>query len=105
MSARVVSKNLFNFKLTGKLDEDVKAMADAEKLAFESPEVKQIIERFTELQEKNDDKSNMEFVTMFRAGCAPYAEALKASPKFKNGVEQTITTSLEIVLSTPLPPH
>ena len=82
MSARVVSKNLFNFKLTGKLDEDVKAMADAEKLAFESPELKQMIKRFTELQGMNDDKSNMEFVTMFRAGCASYAESLKVSPKF-----------------------
>ena len=44
--SRVVSKNLFNFKLEGEMDDEVKAMvAQYEQMRETSPEAKQMEER------------------------------------------------------------
>lgn len=93
---RVVSKNLFDFKAAGKLDDDVQAMQEEEKAASESPEGVEMVKRMTELQEKNDDESSKEFVSILRAAFAPYADLLKACSKYQESAEQTITTTLTV---------
>ena len=97
--SRVVSKDLFHFKPTGKLDEDVNEMENQEELIESSPEMKEMYEKSLELIKNNDDESNKAFVDMMRGICAPYADILKASPKFTDSVEQTITTSITIPTS------
>ena len=96
---RVVSKNLFHFKPTGQLDDDVKAMEDVELAAAQSPEVMQMVEKMAELTQKDDEESNKEFVSLLRAVCAPYADIIKDSPKYKDSIEKTITSSLKVPTS------
>jgi acetyl esterase len=67
-----------------------------EEAEFADPEAMKMYERSAELQQKDDDESNKEFTALLREACAPYADVLKSSPKFKDSVEKTITTSLKV---------
>ena len=90
------SKNLFNFKPSGVLDDDVKEM---ESQAPEHEEVVQMQAQAAELEQKNDEESNMKYVSILRAACAPYADVLKSSPKFQESIEKTTNTSLTVPTS------
>ena len=94
---RVVSKNLFNFAPAGALDEEVKAIeAQMEQMAKASPEAKQVMDRIKELETKDDQESNMEWIALFRSSMMLSIKALNNMPALNYGGEQTTTTFLKV---------
>ena len=87
--SRVVSKNLFPFNPKGQLDDDIIAMESEEQAAAEVGEVKQMMDRMVELQDLNDEESNMEFVSMMRAVCDPYDGALSGCVEYQESMALT----------------
>ena len=94
---RVVSKNLFNFAPAGALDEEVKAIeAQMEQMAKASPEAKQVMDRMKELETKDDQESNMEWIALFRSSMMLSIKALNNMPALNYGGEQTTTTYFKV---------
>ena len=95
--SRVVSKNLFNFPLTGEMAEEVKAMdAQMEQMMEASPEAKQVMDRMKELEFKDDMESSMEFLALIRQTSAQFISAITQNPALNYGGEQTTTTFLNV---------
>ena len=94
---RVVSKNLFNFAPTGELDEETKAAdAQMEQMGEASPEAKQIMDRMKELETKDDQESNMEWLALLRSSVILFMKDLDNMPVLNYGGEQTTTTFLKV---------
>ena len=97
---RVVSKNLFNFPLTGEMNEEVKAMdAQMQQMMEASPEAKKVINRMKELEIKDDMESTMEFLALVRASSEHFIGAISQNPALNYGGEQTTTTFLKVPTS------
>ena len=63
--SRVESKNLFNFPLKGLYDDDVaKESAEMQQKMFESKEGMEIVTKMMEALQKDDEESNMEYVSV-----------------------------------------
>ena len=100
--SRVVSKNLFNFKLEGLVDDEVKAMEAqfAQRMGSqESSEAKKVADRMMEVQLRDDQESNNEFVSLMRSSAAPYIKVLAKHDALQYGGEQTTTTSIKVPTS------
>ena len=96
----MASKNLFNFKLEGTLDDEVKAMeAQFEKMMTGSPKAKQMSDRMKELELKHDQESNMEYVSLLRAASLPFIKSFSENDALKYGGEQSTTTSIKVPTS------
>jgi acetyl esterase/lipase len=88
---RVVSKNLFHFKLTGQMDDEVKEMeAESEETLKSSPEAKQKAERMKELELKHDPESDEEFVFAYRRAVEPFMESIDENEALSYVYEQAV---------------
>ena len=97
---RVDSKNLFDFKPTGQIDEDVQAMdSQFEAMMEDSPETMETMNRMQELQEKHDPESNAEYIKLFRGVSEPFVQWLNGNEALKFGGEETVMTSIKVPTS------
>ena len=93
--SRVLSKNLFNFKPSGAIDDDI--------LAFEAKMEEQhpgmagaLAAKFKELSMKDDEASNKEFVETLRGMMNGQMAVLCASPVYVAAGEKTVETELKV---------
>ena len=97
MLSRVVSKNLFDYKLLGELDPEAKALADQQELMMKaSPEAVQMLVRMDELSRKDDSESDKEYTALFRVTVLPMMTPLMKNDDFASKGEQTSITFLKV---------
>lgn len=99
MASRVVSKNLFNFKLLGEMDPEAKSVEDQHEQMRTHPDAKEMVEKLEELCLKHDPESNKEYTEMLRAAVVPVMIALGENEAFAYGGEQTNTTFIKVPTS------
>ena len=93
--SRVTSKNLFNFVLTGVLDEDVIA-ADAkiQEQLYHSEEGMKMMEKMGEALSKDDTESNNEFVTLFRGTVDDIIKDMTENPILQASANDAIKSKI-----------
>ena len=96
---RVVSKDLFNFKPSGQLDDDIIELEKTETEGADPAEMQSVMDRMAELQGLNDEVSNMEFASIMREACVPFGVGISESPKYKESVEQTTADLIKVATS------
>ena len=100
MATRVVSKNLFNFKLLGEMDPEAKELVEQqEQMMKATPEAEQMVVKMKELSLQTDPESNTEFAALFRASVGPVLIALEENEAYAYGGEQTNTTFIKVPTS------
>lgn len=98
--SRVESKNLFNFVLTGVLDDDVIA-ADA-KIAehlYQSEEGMKMMEKMGEALSKDDADANMEFLKLFRGTLANIMSDMMVNPILEKSAQNVIKKEIKVPTS------
>ena len=95
--SRVTSKNLFNFVLTGVIDEDVIA-ADAkiQEQLYHSEEGMKMMEKMGEALSKDDTESNNDFVTLFRGTVDDIIKDMTENPILQASANDVIKSKLMV---------
>ena len=94
--SRVVSKNLFDFKPAGKLDDDVAAVYKAMEEGTFSSKATEIAERMKELLGREDEEANKEYIALFRKTLEVVVDMVDNNPAYAGVGERVVTTSITV---------
>ena len=93
--SRVISKNLFNFELTGELDSDVAAMVKKREEMKKSDEGLELQTKMDELKLLDDKNSNLEFARLLRSQMGNY-DSLSKHETLQNAMQQIEETEINV---------
>ena len=87
---RVESKNLFNFPLSGKMDEDLLKMQTEVTKQYETEESKAFTKKLEDMQALDDPESELAYAKMFRQMVDGFMKPILQNPYFVKYAKQTI---------------
>ena len=94
---RVESKNLFNFPLTGLYDDDVaKESAEMQQKMFQSKEGMEVMTKMMEALQKDDEKSNMEYVKIIRIFMDDIMKPMLDHPTYNESMEEIVEKEIKV---------
>ncbi|KAL5270393.1 hypothetical protein ACHWQZ_G001198 [Mnemiopsis leidyi] len=94
--SRVNSKNLFNFKPAGKLDDDIAAMYKKMEEGASNQEAKAVTDKMADLLGREDEEANKEYLEMFRSMCESMVLSMLSNPVLEGWEERVLTTSITV---------